>query len=346
MFENFADDAPKRASTSCRPVNQQSVDLCPAHGDNQFNFLRIGRDRRIALAGINPDEFLSGIGTGGKLETFPDRAGRQAQTEFLAQFPVRRCVVIFTGAQMTGGAGIKTTRESIFGHRTFLDEQFAVTIKDEDMHSPVAETAGMHCRPGRLPNDPVLLVYDVEDFVGHYAPVVSFASGFRFWYGCCVSVMKNSVQIKIMRLLVSSIFLTSLVTGASAGVLTPIDPHKQADVSGQTVEMNTVQFGSVPQKFQTMPVAPISGKMVDRSQTVATKNVETNIRDFPTVPSKILPMTNFTVKRASLDKLPVETEIVATSDVKTDKAKINSRVIRPLTPAGHQELKDQINKIP
>jgi len=204
----------------------------------------------------------------------------------------------------------------------------------------------MHCWPWRLTNNPVLLVYDVEDFVGHSVPVVSFASGFQFWYGSRVRAMKYFVQIKIMRPLLSSIVLFSLVSGASAGVLTPIDMHKQADVSGQTVEMNTLQFGSVPQKFQMLPGAPVSGKIADRSQTVATKNVDFNTLDFPAKQFKVLPMTNFTTKRAALEQLPVKTETTVTSTVKTDKAKINSRVIRPLTESGHQELKDQINKIP
>jgi len=75
-FENFAHDAPKRTSTGCRLLGQQGFDLCPVHGDNQFNFRGIRRDWRIALSGVDPDEFLSGIGTGGELKTFPDGAGR------------------------------------------------------------------------------------------------------------------------------------------------------------------------------------------------------------------------------------------------------------------------------
>ncbi len=247
---------------------------------------------------------------------------------------------------MARGAGIKTTRESIFGRGAFLDEQFAAAIEDENMHGPVPEAAGMHGRPGRLTNDPVLLVYDVENFVGHSATVVSFASGFQFWYGSRVRAMKYFVQLKIRRPLLSGIVLAGLVTGASAGVLTPIDMNKQADVSGQTVEMNTLQFGSVPQKFQTLPGAPISGKMADRNQTVATKTADFNTLDFPAKQFKNFPTTNFTTKRAAIEQLPVETDTTVTSTVKTDKAKINSRVIRPLTESGHQELKDQINKIP
>ena len=158
--------------------------------------------------------------------------------------------------------------------------------------------------------------------------------------------MKYFVQIKIRRPLLFSILLAGLVSGASAGVLTPIDLHKQADVSGQTVEMNTLQFGSVPQKFQMLPGAPVSGKMADRNQTVATKTADFKTLDFPAKQFKNFPTTNFTTKRAALEQLPVETDTAVTSTVKTDKAKINSRVIRPLTESGHQELKDQINKIP
>jgi len=144
-----------------------------------------------------------------------------------------------------------------------------------------------------------------------------------------------------MRPFFSTICLAGLLTGARAAVLTQIDPHKLADVTGQTVDLPTVQFDSVPQQFRTMPVAPVSGKTVDRHQTVATKNVELNTLDFPLVPSKTVPLTNFAAKRATLEQPPIETGTAT-----TDNAKINSRVIRPLTPAGQQDLKDQINKIP
>ena len=119
---------------------------------------------------------------------------------------------------MARGAGIKTTGESIFGRGAFLDEQFAVAIEDENMHGPVPEATGMHGRPGRLTNDPVLLVYDVENFVGHSATVVSFASGFQFWYGSRVRAMKYFVQLKIRRPLLSGIVLAGLVTSLWSGM--------------------------------------------------------------------------------------------------------------------------------
>ena len=149
-----------------------------------------------------------------------------------------------------------------------------------------------------------------------------------------------------MRPLLYIIFLAGLLTSANAGVFDQIDAHKQADVNGQTVVLPTIRFDSIPQTIRPMTVAPISGKTADRNQTVATKNVAFDTLTFPIVPSKTLPMTNFTTKRAPLDKPPIETGAVPTGTVTTDKAKINSRVIGPLTPAGHQELKDQINKLP
>ena len=144
-----------------------------------------------------------------------------------------------------------------------------------------------------------------------------------------------------MRSLLYTIYFTGLLTVAHAGVFTQLDPHKQADVSGQTVEFSTLHFDSVSQPIRTLPVAPVSGQTVDRSQTVATKNVEFNTLDFPGIPSKTRPMTNFTTKRATLDQ-----PLIETGNKITGNAKINPRVIRPLTPAGEQELKDQINKIP
>ncbi|MEI8314799.1 MAG: hypothetical protein WCG79_05030 [Verrucomicrobiota bacterium] len=149
-----------------------------------------------------------------------------------------------------------------------------------------------------------------------------------------------------MRPLLYIIFLAGLLTSAKAGVFDQIDAHKRADVNGQTVALPTIRFDTVPQTILPMTVAPVSGKAVDRNQTFATKNVAFDTLNFPIVPSKTLPMTNFTTKRAALDKPLIETGAVPTGTVSTDKAKINSRVIRPLTPDGHQELKDQINKIP
>lgn len=153
--------------------------------------------------------------------------------------------------------------------------------------------------------------------------------------------MTPSAPTTLRRPLLAALCLAGLLTSVSAGVFTPIDPHKQADVTGQTVDLPTLQFDSVAQPYRTLPGATVTGQTVDRSHTVATKNVELNTLDFARVPTKTVPLTNFTTKRAPLDQPPIET-----GTTPTDSAKINSRTIRPLTPTGHQELKDQINKIP
>ena len=144
-----------------------------------------------------------------------------------------------------------------------------------------------------------------------------------------------------MRPLLYLICLAGLVTGARADVFNQIDPHKQAEVTGQTVALPTLHFDAVALPSRTLPVAPVSGKTADRSQTIATKTVTLNTLDFPTVACKTLPLANFTAKHATLAQPLIETGITP-----TDNAKINSRVIRPYTTPGQQELKDQINKIP
>jgi hypothetical protein len=73
-----------------------------------------------------------------------------------------------------------------------------------------------------------------------------------------------------------------------------------------------------------------------RAGAVETKTVDTRGLSYATVPVPVLPQQNFAAKRAV-----VAGNLPAAETVQTSRAEINRRVIRPFTPAGAEELKEQ-----
>ena len=125
-----------------------------------------------------------------------------------------------------------------------------------------------------------------------------------------------------------------------AELLKPIDIHERADVNDKTVNLPTVNFDSISQPTRPQPVAPLTGRVHGIAQTVETKRVDTHTVSFDTVPDKMLsPQQNFSPKRAS-----VAGNVELPPPVSTSPAEIEKRVIRPLTPAGAEELKKQLNE--
>ena len=140
-----------------------------------------------------------------------------------------------------------------------------------------------------------------------------------------------------MRYLVIIGYLVLGIIPMRAGPLDRIDSNRRADVGDKMIDMSTVHFDSLSQPTRTMPVAPVSSKTADRNQTVEMKHVDFDTLSFATIPRETAPQQNFQAKRAAS---------VDTPTVPIGNAPINQRVIRPLTPAGEKDLKDQINKIP
>jgi len=143
----------------------------------------------------------------------------------------------------------------------------------------------------------------------------------------------------------AALLMTILVAAsASAQVLRQIDPSKNADASGKTVDLPTVNFDTVSQPTRAQLVSPLSGQMRDRAGTVETKRVETkgvetSLLSHSTIPSTIVPQQNFSAKRAAL-----ASNVPPAERVKTPGAKINKREIRPFTPAGNDELVKQLRE--
>lgn len=141
--------------------------------------------------------------------------------------------------------------------------------------------------------------------------------------------------------------LVSLVVGASAwaDVFTPIDVNKQADVNGRAVEMPVVNFDALPQPTRAFPVASQSDRRAEPGKPVEAKTVNFDTLQFSTIETKVIPQANYTAKRAIIKDETIVTERRDSPTAETHRAKINERVIRPVTPEGERELKQQLNPL-
>ena len=105
--------------------------------------------------------------------------------------------------------------------------------------------------------------------------------------------------------------------------------------------MPTVHFGNVDQPTTTQAVSPLSNQLREQAGTVAGKYVDTpKTLSYSTVPTKTLPHQNFVPKRAAAD---VPGNVAPAKRVDDLKAKLPKLVIRPFTPTGQEELKNQLN---
>lgn len=147
--------------------------------------------------------------------------------------------------------------------------------------------------------------------------------------------MKPATTMK--PLLFGAILLAA--ASAHAQLLKPIDVRQLADVNDKTVDMPTVNFDTIPQPTRTQPILPLTGQRLEPADTVETKRVDTHTLRYDNVAVKVLPQQNFSPKRAT-----VAGNASLPPAVDTPKADIKKRVIRPLTPAGAEELKKQLNE--
>jgi hypothetical protein len=130
----------------------------------------------------------------------------------------------------------------------------------------------------------------------------------------------------------------------NAQVLKPIDINKQADVGGKNVSFSDLQFDSVSQPAHDLPgKSPLSkGNLKLQDADGNNHVVDLKMLDMPTVSTPVLQKTNFTAKRAAVDKQSdlAEKQVSQT----TQKASITNREIRAFAPSGEAELKKQLNE--
>ena len=137
-----------------------------------------------------------------------------------------------------------------------------------------------------------------------------------------------------------AILILSGTLNASAQVLKPIDPNKQADeINNKTVQAADVNLNTISQPTRSFPTSPLTDKQ-QKLKDVNTKTVDLNTLQRPTIPQDTLPQKNFTAKRATeSNKTSPDTQ----KTVKQPVAPIPDRQLHPFAPGGEDELKKQFH---
>jgi hypothetical protein len=133
--------------------------------------------------------------------------------------------------------------------------------------------------------------------------------------------------------------LLLLAATASAQVLRPVDPSKLAEASGKKADVQTLKLDTLDQPTRAESTAPQSDKTPNMPAWNGSRAADiSGSLPLEMYPTTTIPHQNFTAKRAVLpDKAP------STKPIKSEPANINKRVIKPFTPAGAEELKQQLN---
>ena len=147
-----------------------------------------------------------------------------------------------------------------------------------------------------------------------------------------------------LKLTLSTIALAGLLLQSAMALtdpLKPLDVNKVADVGGKNADLNDVQFDTISQGTRELPQSPLSrGDLRFKNADLSTKHAGFKVLEMPTVSKPTVPTTNFSAKRAVGDRMNDEAQkqVEQTKQV----APITNRQIRAFTPAGEEELKDQL----
>jgi len=129
----------------------------------------------------------------------------------------------------------------------------------------------------------------------------------------------------------------------NAQVLKPIDPNKKADVSDKTVTFGDAQLSTIAQPTADLPNAELpKGDL--KLQNADTKDVtDMKLLEYPWFETHVVPKANFTAKRIAIKSNEADNKNL---NYVEKQAPITNRQIRPFTPGGEQELKQQLRKPP
>jgi hypothetical protein len=149
------------------------------------------------------------------------------------------------------------------------------------------------------------------------------------------------MKLKLTLLMVTLAGLLSQPATALVDPLKPLDVNKQADVGGKNVNFDDVRFDTISQGTRELPQSPLSkGDLKLKNADVRDKHADFKMLEMSTIPKPVLPKANFTAKRAAVDKVNDEAQKQAAQTKQV--APITSRQIRAFTPAGEEELKNQL----
>ena len=149
-----------------------------------------------------------------------------------------------------------------------------------------------------------------------------------------------------LRNMILAVFLSSPVHGQ---IVKPIDPTKQADVGGKTVNFSDLQFNTLSQPASGLAGSSVSKGNIkfpdvdQKKQDLRQKKMDFQTVDMSTVSRPTMPLANFTAKRAEVD---MSSEPRKQVEQTKKKAPINDHQIRPFTTAGEDDLKHQLNEPP
>ena len=146
---------------------------------------------------------------------------------------------------------------------------------------------------------------------------------------------------KLTLLMVTLAGLLSQPVIALVDPLKPLDVNKQADVGGKNVNFDDVRFDTISQGTRELPKSPLSKSDLKlENADLRDKHADFKMLEMSTISKPVLPKANFTAKRAVVDK--VNDEAQKQVDQTKQVAPITSRQIRAFTPAGEEELKNQL----
>jgi len=118
---------------------------------------------------------------------------------------------------------------------------------------------------------------------------------------------------------------------------------KQADVNGKTIHFDDLHYGTISPPIRESSTASPLSKGDLRFQRLELNELKPNSVELSTLSQPVLPKANFTAKRAAADR--TNDQASRQLDLSKRDAPITNRVIRPFTPGGEEELKNQLNKL-
>jgi hypothetical protein len=133
----------------------------------RFDFFGVQDKWAFGGVTVNPTEFPAGLAAGVDFEKAL-RGLAHDETDFLAEFAHGAGVIILTGVHMAGGGGIPFPGGGVLFQGTFLQEDLAGGVENEDMNGPVPKTARVDFAARGLTGHFVTFVDEVENFFAHF----------------------------------------------------------------------------------------------------------------------------------------------------------------------------------
>jgi hypothetical protein len=158
--------------------------------------------------------------------------------------------------------------------------------------------------------------------------------------------MNMKPGLTLRNIIILAVLLSTSVYGQ---IVKPIDPTKQADVGGKTVNFSDLQFDTLSQPANGLAGSSVSKGNIkfqdvdQRKADIHRQKMDFNTVDMSTVSEPTVPRANFTARRADVD---MSSEPRKQVEQTKKKAPINDRQIRPFTPSGEEDLKHQLNEPP